>query len=519
MQDYNTIIGTIQLHLNKCPTRSIMDRFSIGSGTVSLILNRYHSFGFTVEELERMEPQEVEKLFYPQKNLQRKDVPLPDFQYYYDRIHAPNSRVNIAYCWLDYKEKNPDGYERTQFYEYYSRFVNENYSGEKAVMALNRKPGERMYIDWVGDQPELVTDIETGEVIKAHLFVTTLGMSSMIYAEAFPNEKLPCFIQGCVHAVSFYGAVAKYFVPDNLKTAVTKHTKDDLVLQSSFSDLEDFYDTIVLPPPPRKPKGKPTVENHVRYLETHLVEKLKEKIYTSFEDLNEGIKKIVTALNARPIQKNNTYSRQDMFIKYDKPCMKPLPGGEYTTCEYKAVLKVPNNYHIEFDGHYYSVLYTHCGKPAILKATPSEVRICDQYNRLICTHRRSYKDFPLYITLDEHMPPEHLYYKEVNSKDGNYYRRWASVFGPSMSELIDRILKASKHEEQAYNSCAGILHSVKSLPNGIAEETAHKCIEINSCKYSTFKQVLKKMKNESPSSLSSDALPSHENIRGKDYYK
>lgn len=99
-------------------------------------------------------------------------------------------------------------------------------------------------------------------------------VSSMIYAEAFPNEKLPCFIEGCVHAVSFYGAVAKHFVPDNLKTAVTKHTKDDLVLQSTFSDLEDFYDTIVLPPPARKPKGKPTVENHVRYLETHLIETL-----------------------------------------------------------------------------------------------------------------------------------------------------------------------------------------------------------------------------------------------------
>lgn len=31
--------------------------------------------------------------------------------------------------------------------------------------------------------------------------------------------------------------------------------------------------------------------NHVRYLETHLVEKLKEKIYVSFEDLNADIKK------------------------------------------------------------------------------------------------------------------------------------------------------------------------------------------------------------------------------------
>ena len=289
MQDYNTIIGAIQMRLNKCPTRSVMDRFRIGSSTLNLIMSRYKALELTIDKLEAMSPKEVENLFYPQKNLQRKEVPLPDFQYYYDRIHAPNSRVNISFCWLDYKEKNPDGYEKSQFYKYYQRFVQENYGGTKISMAVNRKPGEKMYIDWVGDQPGLLTDVTTGEIMSVHIFATTLGVSSMIYAEAFPNEK------------------------------------------------------------------------------------------------------------------------------YDKPCMKPLPGGEYTTCDYKAVLKVPNNYHIDYDGHYYSVLYTYCGKPAILKATPSEIRICDQYNRLICTHRRSYKDFPLYITTDEHMPPEHLYYQEINS--------------------------------------------------------------------------------------------------------
>ena len=245
---------------------------------------------------------------------------------------------------------------------------------------------------------------------------------------------------------------------------------------------------------------------------------MKEKIYVSFEDLNADIKKIVATLNTRHFQ-NKTFSRMDAFEKYDKPCMKPLPGGCYTTCDYKAILKVPQNYHIEYDGHYYSVLYSYCGKPAILKATPSEIKICDQYNKLICTHRRSYREFPLYVTDDDHMPPEHLYYKEVNSKDGNYYRRWASVFGPSMAELIDRILKSSRHEEQAYNACAGILHKVKSIPKGIAEEAARKCIEMNSCKYFTFKQMLKKIENEEFMDGSPGTLPTHENIRGKDYYK
>lgn len=49
-------------------------------------------------------------------------------------------------------------------------------------MAVNRIPGEKMYIDWVGDQPELLTDTETGEIKKVHIFATTLGVSSLIYA-------------------------------------------------------------------------------------------------------------------------------------------------------------------------------------------------------------------------------------------------------------------------------------------------------------------------------------------------
>ena len=216
MQDYNTIIGVIQMRQNNCSFSVIEARYHIGSGTAQRILKRYEASGMTLDELRAMGPSAVEELIYPPQNLQRKDVPVPDFQYYYDRIHANKSKVNIAFCWLEYKEKNPNGYEKSQFYEYYNRFVAENYGSAGISMAVNRVPGEKMYIDWVGDQPRLLVDVETGEIKKVHIFTTTLGVSSLIYAEAFPNEKLPCFIEGCTHAVSFYGGVAKYFVPDNM---------------------------------------------------------------------------------------------------------------------------------------------------------------------------------------------------------------------------------------------------------------------------------------------------------------
>lgn len=108
-------------------------------------------------------------------------------------------------------------------------------------MVVERIPGEKVYIDWIGDQPEILVDSSTGEIKKVHFFVTTVGVSSLVYAEAFEDEKLSSFIAGTVHALESYGSVPKYLVPDNLKTAITKHTKDELVINSAYQDLENFY--------------------------------------------------------------------------------------------------------------------------------------------------------------------------------------------------------------------------------------------------------------------------------------
>lgn len=72
-------------------------------------------------------------------------------------------------------------------------------------------------------------DSITSELKKVHFFVTAVG-------------------------------VATLFIPKPLK-------------------MKNFYDVVILPPPPRKPKGKPTVEKYVQFLETHLLEDLKEKVY------------------------------------------------------------------------------------------------------------------------------------------------------------------------------------------------------------------------------------------------
>ena len=117
------------------------------------------------------------------------------------------------------------------------------------------------------------------------------------------------------------------------------------------------------------------------------------------------------------------------------------------------------------------------------------------------------------------MPADHLYYKNVNAHDGAYYRRWSAAIGAPVETLIDRILRSAKHEEQAYNSCSGILHMCKDAPKHLVCDAAQKCLDTNTCRYTYFKKVFQKMMNEGRSATNEGGLPSHENIRGRDWYK
>ncbi len=256
MHNCTTILGVIDMRQRGLSYDDCRNRFHIGNSTITLIMKRFQTLDKGLDALKQMSPEDVENLFYPPENIRRKDTSvMPDYQSVYDRLFSPGSKANLFYLWLKYKKECPSGYQYTQYCHYFKKFVEKYYGSEEVSMVVERVPGEKVYIDWVGDQPEILVNSQTGEIKKVHFFVTTVGVSNLVYAEAFENEKLPNFIAGTVHALEYYGAAPKHLVPDNLKAAITRHTKDELILNTAFQDLENFYDVVVLPPPPRKPKG------------------------------------------------------------------------------------------------------------------------------------------------------------------------------------------------------------------------------------------------------------------------
>ncbi len=516
MHSYTVIVGILIARRDGVSFTSIRKKYGIGVKGIYLILNRFEALGVGLEEFINWPPEKVEEAIYPNERCLRKECGLPDFAPIYKKIQESKGRWNVEAAWIDYKDKCPDGYEISQFYEHYNRYLEENYGSRSVKMAVERIPGEKMYIDWAGDTATVVLkDIDKS--VKVHLFLTTLGLSSFIYAEAFLDEKLDKFISGVVHALSAYDGVPAQWVPDNLRAAITKHDKDNLILNSLFHDLESFYGVVVVPPPARKPKGKPTVESAVRYSETHILERIKDKEYASLRDLNEKIREITQKMN--DYTKGRAHTRTELFQMYDKPALKPIPGV-FCYSDYKYVTSIPDNYHVKYDDHYYSVSYTYYHKPAIIRASFAEVVIMDENNREIARHKRLYAYIPRYSTNPSHMPPAHRFYKEVNERDGNDYRQWARKFGNFTYQFIDRLLKRSDHEQQAYNSCNGLLHTAENYAYERVESAARKCLEKGTITYTSFTAELKRKSgsDEDTTNKTTAALPKHENIRGAGYY-
>ena len=217
--------------------------------TIDKVLARAKEFDGWAELLKKTDDQ-IEGLFFPSKP-NGPTMPLPNFDALRKELLRPN--VTKKQLWLEYQrdaeaQGNP-AYSYAQFCHYFSQ----DESKHRASMHINRKPAERLEVDWSGDKVTFY-DSDSGKEMQAHIFVAVLPYSQYLYAEAFLNEKQEAFIQGHIHAFEFLGGVPREIVPDNCKTAVTQQTRDDVILNITYREMAEYYGTVVIPARVRRPR-------------------------------------------------------------------------------------------------------------------------------------------------------------------------------------------------------------------------------------------------------------------------
>lgn len=192
----------------------------------------------------------------------------------------------------------------------------------------------KIEVDWAGDPIRWVNP-DTGEEVRAWVFVAVLPYSQYIFAKAYPDMKEESWINAHIDAFSYFGGVTPLLVPDNCKTGVIKHTINELVLNESYRLMAEYYGCAVVPARPRKPKDKGSVESSVGLIERQAIAALRNNVYLSLEEVNEAIGIKVEKINARPFQKREG-SRQSVYFGQEKDALIPLPAHPYQIVLHKS---------------------------------------------------------------------------------------------------------------------------------------------------------------------------------------
>ena len=251
------------------------------------------------------------------------------------------------------------------------------------------------------------------------------------------------------------------------------------------------------------------------WLETWLLEWLKDKIYFSFDALNHDIRERVKELAKRNF-KHREGSRESVFLALDKPCLRPLPKEHFESFLTKLVNKVPNNYHLEYNGFYYSVPFQYYNQSAVMHIFAKKIEIFSKDGDRIAIHQRRFSGRK-YVTNSEHMPENHRAVVAFRSYDGTYYRSKASEIGTATGTFVSRLLDGADFEEQAYRSCMGIISFSRTYGNARVEMACKKALLLNSVTYTTLRNILKNGQETQPATVNkSDTdtpTPYHENLR------
>lgn len=501
----------IRLHQElKFSVRKIAEAIPISKTSVGEYLAEFKRSGLSYQDIIKMDDAKVIEVF--EKN-NKTSNPMyenlsKEFAYYEKELARVG--VTLYLLWEEYKERYPDGFSYSRFCHHYRMWE----SKLKAGMHIEHKAGDLLFADFTGKKMQYL-DPETGEDHNAEIFVTILGASQLIYVEAVKSQQLEDWIWANENAWRFYGGASRGICPDNLKSAVTKACNYEPLLNETYHDLARYYNTVILPTRPVKPKDKSLVENAVRIVYQRIFAKLRNQTFFSLRELNEAIWEELEKLNNAFFQRREI-SRKELFNEIEKDQLQPLPVERYEIKKYQ-VSKVEFNHHIYLreDKHYYSVPYQYTGKKVKTIYTSRMVEIYKDHDR-IALHNRNRKKYR-YSTKKNHMPATHQFIEGWNT---DRFINWASKMGGAIQTFIELLLDSKEHPQQAFKSCMGVLRLEKKYSRQDMEKVCKRAIDYNCISYRFIENSLKnnthKIEDENPIDMK---LPSHENIRGKENYK
>jgi transposase len=262
--------------------------------------------------------------------------------------------------------------------------------------------GDKLFVDYAG-QTVPVIDAATGEIRRAQIFVAVLGASNYIFACATATQAAPDWVGSLIECLNFIGGVPRLIVPDQARALIARPDRYEPTMGRLLEEFSNHYDVAVLPARPAHPRDKPKVEVGVQVVERWILARLRNRRFFSLAELNAAIRELLTDLNRRPFKKLPG-CRASAFEALERAVLKPLPAAPMVIARFKRA-RVNIDYHVEFEGHYYSVPHRLVRQQVDLRCAGGTLEVFAGTQR-VAVHPLSARRGG-HTTTAEHMPASH----------------------------------------------------------------------------------------------------------------
>jgi len=484
----------------------------VSRNTLKKYLKEFTESKLTFEEISELSDKDLEDLFVKPEE-KPVNVKLQTLFNLFPSMDKELKKKGVTryMLWEQYRRDHPDGFGKSQFKHYFAQWK----AQVNPTMRMEHKAGDKLYVDFAGDKLNII-DPQTGELQPVEVFVAILGASQLTYVEAVMTQQKEDFIAACENSMYYYGGVPAAIVPDNLKSAVTKSSKYEPVLNDTFADFAEHYGTTILPARAYRPRDKALVENAVKIVYSRIYTKVRSGNYDSLDELNIAIKAALEEHNSAFLRGRN-YSRRQQFEEVERATLMPLPPLRYELKKH-LFATVAKNGHVGLsdDKHYYSVPYRFIGRKVKILYSRHSVEIYYNYER-IALHKRT-KSAYHYTTDKDHLASTHRFVSEWTPER---FTSWAESIHEDVKLYILKILDRKQHPEQAYKSCMGILSFAKKVGNERLIKACQRALGYGAYNYKTIQKILEKEldKRDEPDETDQLVMPFHDNIRGENYYQ
>ena len=502
----------LRLHYEgKLSNRKISKALNVSHSVVNDYIKEFKNSNKEYRDIASLHDSEIKALFKA-TNGKTTLYPIPDFGIVHTQLR--NKIVTLQLLHEEYIENcpNKNGYGYTWFcarYKEYAKKVNPS-------MRLVHKAGEKIFIDFSGKTVDIINPMN-GVITVAQIFVAVLSASGYPFVKAIASQKKRDFIDAHCDMFEYFAGVSELFVPDNLKSAVTRADNYDPDVNVDYAAMARHYGCAVMPTRGYKPKDKAKVEQAVKLVQRWILARLRKYTFYSIAELNIEIQRLMP-LYLDKVIRHLGKTRRELFFELDKPALKQLPTNRYEYKEFK-LLQVSKDYHIQLEFNFYSVPYQLIGKKVEVWFSAKMVSITYE-GKVVANHPKLLHK-GAYSTKSEHMASSHKKYLEWSP---GKIMNWGMNIGSETAKLFKNIMDSRPHPEMGFRTCLGIISIFKKYQeNGFTEEhleiIATIAISKHYYKVAQVKDLLQSYKPiDTDEQASLIALTNHKNIRGPEYF-